>query len=303
MKEKIRKRSLSQNANLRRNKDEVPKKIYPYEEFPPKPLPPTNIVHVDEFTSELNSNTFPSHYCASQCNSGVGPCIIKEVLFPPTAPQEFSTLIESALVYQNTANYEMALATFEEARDGWREMEGKLRPEIELFFELSLGSVYESSGRDEMALAKFLKAKEIKLVYNHPDQAFPYWGLGSVLFHMEEPRWALRAYLKAREIREERLGGDTVDTATVYNNLGWWMMTLDRNQEAFAFFELSAAIFEVELGSQHERTLTANRNIKKWKRTVMNIKPEYPTLWSFAAPNPLPKLGKKKKKKKGKKKK
>lgn len=35
----------------------------------------------------------------------------------------------------------------------------------------------------------------------------------------------------------------------------------------------------------------------------MNIKPEYPTLWSFAAPNPLPKLGKKKKKKKGKKKK
>lgn len=89
-----------------------------------------------------------------------------------------------------------------------------------MFFELSLGSVYESSGRDELALAKYLSAKEIKLVYNHPDQAFPFCGLGSVLYHMEEPVWALRAYCKAREIREERLGGDTVDTATVYNNLG-----------------------------------------------------------------------------------
>jgi len=85
-------------------------------------------------------------------------------------------LIESALVYQNTANYEMALATFEEARDKWRKDKGvvKLRPEIELFFELSLGSVYESAGRDELALAKYLSAKDIKLVYNHPDQAFPY---------------------------------------------------------------------------------------------------------------------------------
>lgn len=131
-------------------------------------------------------------------------------------------MIESGLVYQNTANYEMAIATFEECRDLWREEEGvkTLRPEIELFFELSLGSIYESSGRDELALAKYLSSKEIKLAYNHPDQAFPYCGLGSILFHMEEPKWALRSYSKAREIREERLGGDTVDTATVYNNLG-----------------------------------------------------------------------------------
>lgn len=97
-------------------------------------------------------------------------------MFPPEAPQEFATLIESALVYQNTANYEMALATFEEARDKWRAEESKtrLRAEIELFFELSLGSVYESAGRDELALSKYLSAKEIKLVYNHPDQAFPF---------------------------------------------------------------------------------------------------------------------------------
>lgn len=90
----------------------------------------------------------------------------------------------------------MSLATFEEARDLWRKEMGvkALRPEIELYFELSLGSVYESAGRDELALAKYLSAKKIKLAYNHPDQAFPFCGIGSVLYHMEEPIWALRAY-------------------------------------------------------------------------------------------------------------
>jgi hypothetical protein len=78
------------------------------------------------------------------------------------------------------------------------------------------------------------------------------------------------------------------------------MMVLERNRESLAFFELSQAIFEVELGSQHERTLTASRNIRKAQRTVLNIQPEYQPLWSFAAINPLPKLGAKKLKKKGK---
>jgi hypothetical protein len=48
------------------------------------------------------------------------PNIIKEVFMPPQAPQEVATLIESTLVYQNSANYEMAIKTLEEARDLWR---------------------------------------------------------------------------------------------------------------------------------------------------------------------------------------
>lgn len=46
---------------------------------------------------------------------------------------------------------------------------------------------------------------------------------------MEEPSFALRLYLKAKTIREETIGGDTVDTATVYNNLGCCMFMLERN--------------------------------------------------------------------------
>mmetsp|Transcript_39592 Transcript_39592/g.51879 ORF Transcript_39592/g.51879 Transcript_39592/m.51879 type:complete len:154 (-) Transcript_39592:303-764(-) len=153
----------------------------------------------------------------------------------------------------------MAVRSLEQARDLWRQMEPmpvakkavpvatsakrgspemtapaesekRLRPEQELFFLMSLGSVYESSGKDEIAISCYMNAiNEIVLDYNHPDLAFPYCGLGSVFYHVDEPAWALRCFLKAREIREMRLGGDTVDTATVYNNLGCCMYMLERN--------------------------------------------------------------------------
>ena len=259
-----------------------------------------------------------------QQNAGIMPSIIKEVFFPPEAPQEVATLIESSLVYQNDANYEMAIRSLNQARDIWRlkqnppkvsqssptkkpgeqekDQEPRLRPEQELFFLMSLGSVYESNGKDEMAIAQYIKAiADVSLPYNHPDQAFAYCGLGSVLYHIDEPAWALRCYLKARQIREERLGGDTVDTATVYNNIGCCMLILERNQEARAFFELSNAIMDAELGPHHERTLTSARNQQKVKKVFLDITPEHRFLWTTYMHHPCPPKGKKKKGKKKKK--
>ena len=44
------------------------------------------------------------------------PSLIKEVYFPPDAPSEIATLIESALVYQHATSYEMAINSLETAR-------------------------------------------------------------------------------------------------------------------------------------------------------------------------------------------
>jgi hypothetical protein len=52
----------------------------------------------------------------------VMPTIIKEVFMPPEAPQTVATLIESSLVYQNSANYEMAVHSLETARAEWRKL-------------------------------------------------------------------------------------------------------------------------------------------------------------------------------------
>lgn len=62
---------------------------------------------------DLVENVFPNNIRGESCNSGVAPTIIKEVFFPPEAPHEIATLIESALVYQNSANYEMAIHSYE----------------------------------------------------------------------------------------------------------------------------------------------------------------------------------------------
>lgn len=215
-------------------------------------------------TADIEAPVFPMNLKQESCNVGVMPTIIKEVFMPPDAPSTVATLIESSLVYQNSANYEMAVHSLEQARDDWRKLitpvqrdapketttanKNKaapaeparpvtlLRPEQELYFELSLGSIYESCGKDDIAISCYMKARAIKLVSNHPDQAFAYCCLGSVMYHIDEPAWALRCYLKARKIREERLGGDTVDSATVYNNLGATMYMLERNQECKAYF-------------------------------------------------------------------
>lgn len=135
----------------------------------------------------------------------------------------------------------------------------RLAPVEELYFDMSLGSIYESCNLDDISIPCYMRAIKIDLIYgHHPDKAFPFMGLGSVMYHIDEPAWALRCFLKAREIREATLGGDCVDTATVYNNLGCCMFMLERNEEAKAYFQLSNAIFDHELGPNHERTITVS---------------------------------------------
>ena len=44
-----------------------------------------------------------------------------------------------------------------------------LRPEHELYFELTFGGIYESCGKDDIAMSCYMKARTIKLSSNHPD--------------------------------------------------------------------------------------------------------------------------------------
>lgn len=81
------------------------------------------------------------------------------------------------------------------------------------------------------------------------------------------------------------------------------MYMLERNQESKAYFELSNAIMDAELGPQHERTLTTKRNLLKADRTFLDVKPEFRQIWETAMYHPCPPPSKKKKGKKGKKKK
>jgi hypothetical protein len=137
-------------------KDDKPFKPIKWADGPPKYE--KNTYHwMVEASQDLAENLFPLNLRGDQGNPGVAPCIIKEVYFPPDSPMEVATLIESGLVYQNDANYEMAVECFEKAKESWvkhlKNMDGSsLRKEQELFFDLSIGSVHESAGKDDQAL-------------------------------------------------------------------------------------------------------------------------------------------------------
>lgn len=81
-----------------RKKDEPPPKPIKWAEAPSKPEPVT-LDLIREKRKDIIENVFPCNIRGEQCNSGVAPCIIKEVFFPPDAPHEVATLIESAIVY------------------------------------------------------------------------------------------------------------------------------------------------------------------------------------------------------------
>jgi hypothetical protein len=74
-------------------------------------------------------------------------------------------LIESALVYQNSSNYEMAIKCFTDSKEHWltflksADPPLKMKKEQEMFYDLSIASVYESCGKDDLALNTYMKAK------------------------------------------------------------------------------------------------------------------------------------------------
>ncbi|CAI2368809.1 unnamed protein product [Moneuplotes crassus] len=271
----------------------------------PAPKPISELIKAEE--NEIYSHGIHLSLLEDQCYTAVRPCLIKEALMIPDSPTDVRTLLESSNLYMIKRQYKKALDALQQAKQEWLRIEEatNLKAELEIYFNISIGQVYEETNNLRIALRYYMKAKTIELTYNHPDKAIPFSSLGCVLLMLDQHDAATRCFIKAREIREERMGGDTVDCASTYNNLGCCMMLLQRNQEANTYFELSYVILDTILGSNHERTLCAKNNLKKSKHKFLDVKPTYPRLWYAAVPDPLAILkGKKKKKgKKGKKKK
>ena len=118
--------------DAKKKKKQVKKKALKKGEKPPEPIkwaepfkkpPPDTLDLLRKAAEDASENIFPASIREDQCNPGVLPCLIKEVFFPPMAPNDVATLIESALVYQNDANYALAVRSLEQARDLWRQIE------------------------------------------------------------------------------------------------------------------------------------------------------------------------------------
>lgn len=126
------------------------------------------------------------------------PVIIPEIIYPPNPPRSVCTYIEAAINAHNEGNFVFALTNYQNAKKEWNLPEHVYNEGLDLYFEYQRGSVFESAGRDDLAMSSFLTAKTIaaKLPLNSPDRALAYCGLGMVLYNVEEWQLSLRCFLK-----------------------------------------------------------------------------------------------------------
>ncbi|CAD8081559.1 unnamed protein product [Paramecium sonneborni] len=199
-------------------------------------------------------------------NITVAPVMLPECLYPHDPPQQVRTMIEASLMSFTQQNYFLAMQNLNQAQELWQSLT-ELHDSEMVFFEYFGGQIYEIAGQDEAALNKFLRVKfhTDKLQAEHPDKALPYCGIGSVLYHMQEYELAVRAFMKARIIRESSIGDENIENAITFNNLG---CALHQNGNLFAAencYIFAITILEIHLGTMNAMTMNVKRNLQKLK--------------------------------------
>jgi len=230
-------------------------------------------------------------------NTKVFPTIIKEILSLPDLPQKSMELVVLSLEDRVKGDFEKAIKRLEKAQEYMPKDINKINWQTELYFNLTFGSLYESMDYNFQALKYFSDAlhNHEKLISFSPDNALPFSFIGEFFIKMKEYEWALRCYTKAKIIREETIGGDTIDTATIYNNLGVAAFCLESYLPANGYFNMAYEIYKNLCGINHMRTIIIKENLSKLKNMNFNKDVEFKTLSKYATPAQLVKNPKKKK--------
>ena len=235
-------------------------------------------------------------------NTKVYPGLIRETLIlPKTLPEKIKELIINS--YQDITNglLEMAVRRLERAEFFLKDYSVSDTSQIDLFFRLTFGYLYQELGYSNQAIKYYYLAKQIsdKLLDVDPDKALVYCYLGALFLDLKELIWSTRCFLKAKEIRERVIGGDTLDTAAIYNNLGVLSFHLESYLPAKGYFELAYEITKGLLGPVNPRTIYIKRNISKLDYLSFNKTVSFKTLGLYPVPPQM--IQNPKKKKKGKK--
>ena len=231
-------------------------------------------------------------------NTKVFPTIIKEILsLPENLPQKSMELVVMSLEDRVNGDYEKAIKRLEKAQEFLPKDINKINWQTELYFNLTLGSLYEAMDLNFQTIKYFSEAlhNHEKLISFSPDNALPFSFIGEFFIKMKEYEWALRCYSKAKMITEETIGGDTIDTATIYNNLGVAAFCLESYLPANGYFMMAYEIYKNLMGINHMRTIIIKENLSKLKNMNFNKDVEFKTLSKYATPAQLVKNPKKKK--------
>ena len=280
--------------------------------------PPPKEIHMDELPNiniskerylgkekpkTLTKNNIKNTFKEIISNAKVYPSLIHEALIlPQILPERIKEIIIASYKDHIQGNTEFAIRRLERAEYFLKNYKLPNEPQIDLFFSLTFGFFYQEINLNIAATKYYFKARMIsdKLRSDNPDNALVYSFFGSLFLDLKEFEWAFRCFQYAKDFREKILGGDTLDTAAIYNNLGVVAFYMESFLPAKNYMNLAYEITRSILGLSHPRTLYIKSNLAKLSQLSFNKEVVFKTLSKIPALTQLiqnPKRAKKKKKK------
>ena len=250
----------------------------------------------------LTKNNVKNTFKEIVSNAKVYPSLIHEALIlPQILPDRVKELIIESYKDHIQGNTEYAIRRLERAEFILKNYKIPNEPQIDLFFALTFGSFYQELNLNVQAIKYYYKARMItdKFRSDNPDNALVYSFFGSIFLDLKEFEWAFRCFQFAKENREKIIGGDTLDTAAIYNNLGVVAFYMESFLPSKNYLNLAYEITRSILGLNHPRTLYIKSNLAKLSQLSFNKEVVFKTLSKIPALTQLiqnPKRAKKKKK-------
>lgn len=272
-------------------RDELPNYAKNYEQYQGKPI-------VNSLSGNLVKNTFKEIIS----NAKVYPSLIREsLILPKILPDKIKELVISSYKDHIQGHTEFAIRRLERAEYFLKDFKLPDEPQVGLFFNLTFGSFYQELELNVTAFKYYLNALKItdKLSRADPDNALVFCYLGSIFLDLKEFEWSFRCFQMAKENREETIGGDTLDTSAIYNNLGVVAFYMESFLPAKNYINLAYEITRSILGLRHPRTLLLKSNLSKLSQLAFNKEVIFKTLSLYPTLTQLiinPKRAKKKKK-------
>ena len=284
----------------RNARDPPPKEIY-MDELPNIKISKERYLGKDKIRT-LTKNNVKNTFKEIISNGKVYPSLIHEsLILPKILPDKIKELIIASYKDHIQGHTEFAIRRLERAEYFLKDFKLPNEPQIDLFFSLTFGSYYQELNYNITALKYYFNARKItdKFLSDNPDSALVYCYLGSLFLDLKEFIWAFRCYQFAKEWREKTIGGDTLDTSAIYNNLGVVAFYMESFLPSKNYINLAYEITRSILGLGHPRTLFIKSNLSKLSQLSFNKEVVFKTLGKYPALSQLiqnPKRAKKKKK-------
>jgi tetratricopeptide (TPR) repeat protein len=214
------------------------------------------------------------------------PLLIREVLMAPDAPAEAAIMMEAALVHMNCKRSELCVEMLLAAIASWSKVE-PVPPQAAFYVVFCIGLSYESADLQQLAISTYELARQLAetafgagscLVASALSQT------GCVWFHQRQITASLRSFFKARSIREDSLGYDHADTASLLNNVAACFDCLNRFTEARDCYTSAREILLQTCDSAHPRLQIVTKNLVNSGRQSLDFEVTFEPLRAMQLP-------------------